>query len=236
MNARKGAFEEADGGTLFLDEIGELPLDLQAKLLRALESGEIKRVGASRPMNVDVRVVAATNRDLLAASREGKFREDLYYRLCVIPLHLPPLRNRRGDVVGLAEHFVRVYSPRGQTVRFTQGALERLQHHTWPGNIRELRNVVHRALLLRKGPNIDAGDISFDQEVNRETGIAVPELPPGMTLEQMLEKLERQIVEAALRRYNNNRERVARELGVARSTLFKRLKDWGLTKQEEAEE
>ncbi|RKH16652.1 FHA domain-containing protein [Corallococcus sp. CA047B] len=235
VGARKGAFEEADGGTLFLDEIGELPLDLQAKLLRALESGEIKRVGASRPIHVDVRVVAATNRDLLAASREGRFREDLYYRLCVVPLHLPPLRNRRGDVVGLAEHFVRTFAPRGQTVRLTQPALERLQQHAWPGNIRELRNVVHRALLLRKGPSIDAGDLSFDQEVNRETGITVPELPPGMTLEQMLEKLERQIIETALRRFNNNRERVARELGLARSTLFKRLKDWGMTKQDEQE-
>jgi two-component system, NtrC family, response regulator HydG len=234
-NARKGAFEEADGGTLFLDEIGELPLDLQAKLLRALESGEIKRVGASRPMNVDVRVVAATNRDLLAASREGKFREDLYYRLCVIPLHLPPLRSRRGDVLALAEHFVRTFAPKGQAVRLTPAALERLQAHGWPGNVRELRNVVHRALLLRKGPLIDSGDLTFDQELNRETGISVPELPPGMTLEQMLEKLERQIVEQALRRYNNNRERVARELGVARSTLFKRLKDWGLTRQDEAE-
>ncbi|MCE9666688.1 sigma 54-interacting transcriptional regulator [Myxococcus stipitatus] len=234
-NARKGAFEEADGGTLFLDEIGELPLDLQAKLLRALESGEIKRVGASRPINVDVRVVAATNVDLLAAAREGTFREDLYYRLCVIPLHLPPLRSRKGDVPALAEHFLKLYAPRGQTVRFSGAAVERLQGHAWPGNIRELRNVVHRALLFRKGPVIDAGDLSFDQEINKETGIAVPELPPGMTLEQMLEKLERQIVEAALRRYNNNRERVARELGVARSTLFKRLKDWGLTKQDEQE-
>ena len=233
--ARKGAFEEADGGTLFLDEIGELPLDLQAKLLRALENGEVKRVGASRPMHVDVRVVAATNRDLLAAAREGRFREDLYYRLCVIPLHLPPLRSRKADVAALAEHFLRLHAPSGQTVRLTPAAVERLQHHAWPGNIRELRNVVHRALLLRKGPVIDAGDLSFDQEVNRETGIAVPELPPGMTLEQMLEKLERQIVEAALKRCNGNRERVARELGVARSTLFKRLKDWGLTKQDEQE-
>ncbi|QSQ16721.1 sigma 54-interacting transcriptional regulator [Myxococcus landrumensis] len=234
-NARKGAFEEADGGTLFLDEIGELPLDLQAKLLRALESGEIKRVGASRPMHVDVRVVAATNLDLLAAAREGTFREDLYYRLCVIPLHLPPLRSRKTDLASLAEHFVKMYAPRGQTVRFTASALDRLQGHGWPGNIRELRNVVHRALLMRKGPSIDASDLTFDQEMNKETGIAVPELPPGMTLEQMLEKLERQIVEAALRRFNNNRERVARELGVARSTLFKRLKDWGLTRQDEQE-
>nr|WP_245814427.1 sigma 54-interacting transcriptional regulator [Cystobacter ferrugineus] len=235
-NARKGAFEEADGGTLFLDEIGELPLDLQAKLLRALESGEIKRVGASRPVNVDVRVVAATNRDLLTAARESRFREDLYYRLCVVPLHLPPLRSRRGDILALAEHFLRMYSPRGQTVRLSPAAIDRLQQHAWPGNIRELRNVVHRGLLLRKGANIEPGDITFDQEVNRETGIAVPELPPGMTLEQMLLKLERQIVEAALRRYNNNRERVARELGVARSTLFKRLKEWGLTRQEQEEE
>jgi len=232
---RKGAFEEADGGTLFLDEIGELPLDLQAKLLRALEGGEIKRVGASRPIQVDVRVVAATNRDLLAAAREGRFREDLYYRLCVIPLHLPPLRSRKSDLGALAEHFLHTYAPRGQAVRFTPAALERLQQHAWPGNIRELRNVVHRALLLRKGPVIDADGLAFDQELNRDTGISVPELPPGMTLEQMLEKLERQIVEAALKRCNNNRERVARELGVARSTLFKRLKDWGLTKQDEQE-
>ncbi|HEX4622757.1 MAG TPA: sigma 54-interacting transcriptional regulator [Myxococcaceae bacterium] len=234
-NARRGAFEEADGGTLFLDEIGELPLDLQAKLLRALESGEIKRVGASRPVHVDVRVVAATNRDLLADVREGRFREDLYYRLCVVPLHLPPLRSRRTDLVSLADHFVKAFSPRGQTVRFTAAALDRLQNHPWPGNVRELRNVVHRALLLRKGPMIDATDVSFDQELNRETGIPVPTVPPGMTLEQMLEKLERQIVEGALRRFNNNRERVAKELGVARSTLFKRLKDWGLTKQDENE-
>jgi DNA-binding NtrC family response regulator len=235
-NAHKGAFEEADGGTLFLDEIGELPLDLQAKLLRALESGEIKRVGASRPSHVDARVVAATNKDLLALAREGRFREDLYYRLCVVPLHLPPLRNRRGDILALAEHFLHIYSPRGQTVHLTPAAIERLQRHSWPGNIRELRNVVHRALLLRKGTAIDAGDISFDQEVNRETGLMVPEMTPGMTLEQMLLKLERQIVESALRRNNNNRERVARELGIARSTLFKRLKDWGLTRHEEETE
>jgi DNA-binding NtrC family response regulator len=232
-NARRGAFEEADGGTLFLDEIGELPLDLQAKLLRALESGEIKRVGASRPTHVDVRIVAASNRDLLAACRAQRFRDDLYYRLCVIPLHLAPLRNRRGDVLALAEHFVRLFSPRGQQVGFTPSAIDRLQTHSWPGNIRELRNAVHRALLLRRGPMIDAADLSYDQEVNPETGITIPELPRGMTLEQMLEKLERQIVETALRRYNNNRERVAKELGVARSTLFKRLKDWGLTRKDE---
>jgi DNA-binding NtrC family response regulator len=232
-NVRKGAFEEADGGTLFLDEVGELPLDLQAKLLRALESGEIKRVGASRPLHVDVRIVAATNRDLLAAAREGRFREDLYYRLCVVPLHLPPLRSRRADIPALAEHFVRLFQPRGQSIRFTPDALERLKLHQWPGNIRELRNVVHRALLLRKGPMIDVDDLSYDTERSAESSEPTGEHTPGMTLETMLERAERRIVEAALRKYGNNRERVARELGVARSTLFKRLKDWGLTRQDE---
>jgi DNA-binding NtrC family response regulator/pSer/pThr/pTyr-binding forkhead associated (FHA) protein len=235
QNARKGAFEEADGGTLFLDEIGELPLDLQAKLLRALESGEIKRVGASRPVNVDVRIVAATNRDLLGEARQGRFREDLYYRLCVIPLHLPPLRSRRGDIAALAEHFVQLFTPRGQTVRMTPSAVERLKTHRWPGNVRELRNVIHRALLLRKGPMIDAGDLSFDQELRPDAAGHVTEVPTGMTLEQIMERLERQVVESALKRLNNNRERVAKELGVARSTLFKRLKDWGLTRQDEME-
>ncbi|KFE63295.1 sigma-54-dependent Fis family transcriptional regulator [Hyalangium minutum] len=236
QGTRRGAFEEAHGGTLFLDEIGELPMNLQAKLLRALESGEIKRVGASRPTHVDVRVVAATNRDLLSLAREGRFREDLYYRLCVMPVLLPPLRNRAGDLAALADHFVRMYSPRGQTVKLTPGGLEKLQKHPWPGNIRELRNVVHRALLLRKGPQIDIGDISFDQELSRITAGAaglVLTMPEGLTLEQMLQLAERQIIELTLRRYGHNRERVAKELGLARSTLFKRLKEWGIGKAEE---
>jgi DNA-binding NtrC family response regulator len=237
--ARKGAFEEADGGTLFLDEIGELPLDLQAKLLRALESGEIKRVGASRPVHVDVRVVAATNRDLLAAAREGKFREDLYYRICVVPMLLPPLRNRRGDLCLLADHFVRMYAPRGQAVKLTPAAQEKLQQHHWPGNVRELRNVVHRALLLRKGPKIDAGDITFDQEYGleqRDMLFLTLEMPRGLNLEQILQLLERQVVEATLRRLQNNKGLAAKELGLARSTLFKRLKDWGLTKPDDETE
>jgi DNA-binding NtrC family response regulator len=233
--ARKGAFEEADGGTLFLDEIGELPLDLQAKLLRALESGEIKRVGAARPLTVDARIVAATNRDLLALAREGKFREDLYYRLCVIPLALPPLRSRRADVRVLAEHFVKAFSPRGQAVQLSPAALAALEGYSWPGNIRELRNVIHRALLLRRGPVIDVGDLSFDARPDKPgAGGDGTEFVPGMTLEALLARYERQVVEGALKRFGNNRERVARELGVARSTLFKRLKEWGLTQGDEA--
>jgi DNA-binding NtrC family response regulator/pSer/pThr/pTyr-binding forkhead associated (FHA) protein len=235
LNARRGAFEEADGGTLFLDEIGELPLDLQAKLLRALESGEIKRVGAARPITVDVRIVAATNRDLLTEAKKGRFREDLYYRLCVVPVHLSPLRSRAGDIGLLAQHFLDRFTPRGQTVRLTPAAIERLCAHRWPGNVRELRNVVHRALLLRKGPMLEPSDLTFDQDLSGDNGGVVAEAVPGQTLEQIMERLERQVVESALRRCNNNRERVARELGVARSTLFKRLKEWGLTKADETE-
>lgn len=235
LGFRKGAFEEADGGTLFLDEIGELPLELQPKLLRALESGEIKRVGAARPTQVDVRIVAATNRDLLAAARGGKFREDLYYRLSVIPLHLAPLRNRRNDIVAIAEHFLRIFSPKGQLIRFTPSATDRLVSHSWPGNVRELRNAVHRALLLRKGAAIDASDLSFDPEKSASLGnpSSESEAPVqhvnGMSLQDTLDQVERQIIEKALRRHNFNRERVAAELGVARSTLFKRLKRWGLS-------
>ncbi len=236
--ARKGAFEEADGGTLFLDEIGELPLDLQAKLLRALESGEIKRVGASKPLHVDARIVAATNRDLLAMAREGKFREDLYYRLCVIPLHLPPLRSRPGDIRALVEHFVCIYGPRGQRVQVTPAALSALEAWPWPGNIRELRNVMHRALLLRRGPHVDASDLRFDtaQEKSRERQLPVTastalEHTPGMSLEAQLSRAERMIIESALKRFSGNKEQAARELSVSRSTLFKRLREWGLTEE-----
>jgi len=236
MNARKGAFEEADGGTIFLDEIGELPIDLQAKLLRVLESGEIKRVGAPRPTLVDVRIVAATNRDLLAMSREGKFREDLYYRLCVVPLNLPPLRSRPSDIKLLAEHFLKMHAPRGQRVLLTPAAMKALETHAWPGNIRELRNVVHRALLLRKNANIDVSDLTFDSK-NSDPARAQKiggdlDCIPGMSLEAQLERAERMIIEGAIRRYST-RDHVARELNIARSTLFKRLKEWGIGSQNE---
>ncbi len=229
--SRKGAFEEADGGTIFLDEIGELPLDLQAKLLRVLESGEVKPVGASRPLTVDVRIVAATNRDLLTVSREGKFREDLYYRLCVVPVHLPPLRSRMGDVVPLAEHFLARFVPRGQTVPLTGEAMAKLKGHGWPGNVRELRNVIHRALLLRAGACIDGKDISFDTGSGGDGPRVSLDYVPGSTMDAMLERYERQMIEQALRFHGNNREKAAQALGIPRSTFFKRLREWGLTQE-----
>jgi DNA-binding NtrC family response regulator len=233
---RKGAFEEAHGGTLFLDEVGELPLELQAKLLRVLESGEVKPVGANRPFHVEVRVVAATNRELALWARQGRFREDLYYRLSVMPLVLPPLRSRRRDIRLLAEHFIRAHAPQGLAPKFTPAALARLQQHSWPGNIRELRNVVCRALLLRQGPQLDESDITFEQEFHRAPEDAAPsplELPEGVTLEQMMQRLERQLIESTLRRCHYHKDRAAKELGLARSSLFKRLKQWGLSPEEE---
>ena len=233
---RKGAFEEANGGTLFLDEVGELPTDLQPKLLRVLESGEVRRIGSSKSMRVDVRIVSATNRDLMRAVRTGEFREDLYYRLCVVPLTIPPLRNRRGDIPMLVQHFLQSYLPRGTTLKITPKAMELLCAHSWAGNVREVRNVVHRALLLRRGANIEAEDISFAPELPKPVETTDPfELVPGLTLEQLLDRAERIFVEATLSRCDNNRERAARELGVSRSTLFKRLKEWGLTADPENE-
>ena len=157
--SQRGAFQEAAGGTLFLDEVGALSLQLPATLLLALESRQFQREGAPSPSPLDARVVVATNEDLLSATRLGLFRADLYDLLCMAPLILPPLRHRRGDVPALAEHLVKTFSPRGQRVRITAEALDRLAQHPWPGNIRELRSVVHGAVLLRKGPTIDVGEL-----------------------------------------------------------------------------
>jgi DNA-binding NtrC family response regulator len=233
---RKGAFEEAHGGTLFLDEVGEMPLEVQAKLLRVLESGEVKPVGATRPLHVNVRVVAATHRDLRQWAREGKFREDLFYRLNVMPVGLPPLRSRRGDIRVLAEHFVRAYAPPGPVPKFTSAALAKLQQHDWPGNVRELRNVVHRALLMRQGPRLEAEALTFQEVSLREPerpDTPQWELPEGVTLEQMMQRVERQLIESTLRRCHHHKERAAKELGLARSALFKRLKQWGQSPEEE---
>jgi len=227
---RPGAFEAAHGGTLLLDEVGELPLELQAKLLRVLESGEVKRVGSNRAFRVDVRVVAATHRDLLTEVSQGRFRADLYYRLSVLPLMLPSLRERREDIRLLAEHFVRRFEPREVEVKFTPAALKKLKEHSWPGNVRELRNVVQRALLLREGSLLDTDVLTFEQhpkQVPGAPGRAPHKLPEGMTLQQWLEQVERECVEDALRTCDNQRGKAARRLGLSRTSLFERMKAWG---------
>jgi DNA-binding NtrC family response regulator len=224
---RKGAFEEADGGTIFLDEIGELPLDAQAKLLRTLEQGEVKRVGASRPITVDVRLVAATHRDLRAQVRAKEFREDLYYRLCVVPLTIPPLRQRRGDVRDLAEHFLETSSPPGLALRFSEDALRRLEEYDWPGNVRQLRNVVQRALLFRgEGLVVGAPAITFEDTRSAPRAGADDDTLylRGLTLEE----IEREAIRLSLRRHRGKRAAVVKELQIAKSTVMKRIAQWGL--------
>jgi DNA-binding NtrC family response regulator len=225
---RKGAFEEADRGTVFLDEIGELPLDLQPKLLRVLELGEVKRVGATRPLTVDVRIVAATHRDLRAQVRAGKFREDLFYRLCVVPVTVPPLRRRKGDVRLLAEAFLARAAPRGSPLRWADEALARLEAYDWPGNVRQLRNVVQRALLFRgEGCRIQAEAVTFEDTRAVPSDGAADDgvlLVRGLSLEE----IEREAIRLSLRRNAGRRSAVVRELKIAKSTVLKRINQWGL--------
>ena len=224
---RKGAFEEADRGTIFLDEIGELPLDLQPKLLRVLELGEVKRVGASRPITVNVRIVAATHRDLRAAVRAGKFREDLFYRLCVVPITVPPLRQRKGDVRALADGFLQRASPRGLVLRWSPEALAKLEGYDWPGNVRQLKNVVQRALLFRgEGLVVPPTAVTFEdtRATPAETGDDDTMYVRGLTLED----IEREAIRLSLRRHKGKRAAVVKELQIAKSTVMKRIGQWGL--------
>ena len=219
VSSRKGRFQSAAGGTLFLDEIGELRLDLQAKLLRAIQERVVAPEGADQPEAVDVRLIAASNRDLYAAIGQGTFREDLYYRLGVILLHLPPLRERREDIPGLVAHFLlKLGAPAG--VRFSAGALARLKAHPWPGNIRELQNIVERAVILRKGLLIEAEELQLTVASPSATTNEIPEIPDeGLSLEAV----EQGLIKKALAKANGNRSEAARLLKIPRHVLIYRL-------------
>jgi DNA-binding NtrC family response regulator len=217
---RAGAFEATDGGTLFLDEIGELPLDLQPKLLRVLEAQAVRRVGGTREVPVRTRVVAATHRNLEELVREGRFREDLFHRLFVLSVRIPPLRERPEDVLALARHFLSTQSPRPMTL--TAEAAARLRAHPWPGNARELRNVLVRAVLLGEGTVIDAGDLAFAHGV-----FGQPALDARRALRRHDEE-ERQRLVAVLEQANGNRAEAARLAGVSKSTFHDRLKRHGI--------
>ena len=219
VSSRKGCFQSAAGGTLFLDEIGELRLDLQAKLLRAIQERVVAPVGADQPEAVDVRLIAASNRDLYSAIGQGTFREDLYYRLGVILLHLPPLRERREDIPGLVAHFLlKLGAPAG--VGFSAGALARLKGHSWPGNIRELQNIVERAVILRKGLRIEADDLHLTSAAQSAVANGIPEIPEaGLSLEAV----EQGLIKKALRKANGNRSEAARLLKIPRHVLIYRL-------------
>ncbi|HEX5814417.1 MAG TPA: sigma-54 dependent transcriptional regulator, partial [Methylomirabilota bacterium] len=225
---RLGRFELAQGGTVFLDEIGSLRLDLQAKLLRVLQERQIERVGGQRTVPVDVRVLAATNVNLKAAVRARTFRDDLYYRLNVVPIHVPPLRERREDIPYLVEHFVRKAAREcNRDVRsVSAGALEVLSRYDWPGNVRELENVIHRAVVLASSPVLHLPDVPLD--------VAMPEMgarlteDDGLPLREACDRFERQYVLRVLERVQWNVSRAARLLGVHRNTVLAKLSGWNV--------
>ncbi len=223
MASKAGKFELAHTGTLLLDEIGEMPLSLQPKLLRVLQEREIDRLGDTRPLPIDVRVIATTNRSLGTLVSEGKFRADLFFRLNVIPLTLPPLRERRDDIPDLINHFIGKYaSPsRSKAVRFSPELLERLQTYEWPGNVRELENYVRRALVLASGPVVGLELLPGGELQGEDASAGVS---PGMTLREV----ERSLLEKTLDATGGNRTRAADMLGVSLRTVRNKIREFGL--------
>ncbi|MEX0325937.1 MAG: sigma-54-dependent transcriptional regulator [Puniceicoccaceae bacterium] len=224
---RAGRFEMADGGTLFMDEIGNLPMEQQQKLLRVLETGEFERVGSSRTLKVNVRIISATNSDLQKSVREGKFREDLLYRLNTIPVHLPPLRERKGDVELLANHFLQRHIKRynKQIDGLMDKAVEALLQYNWPGNVRELDHTIERSVLLSSGNEIRVSDLGL-----------IPTAAPsdegatgGPSLDDMsLEDVEKYLIQRTLKRNDGNATKTAQDLGLSRSAFYRRLQRFGL--------
>jgi transcriptional regulator with GAF, ATPase, and Fis domain len=229
---RQGRLEQADRGTLFLDEVGTMSVGLQTKLLRVLQEREFERVGENRTIKVDVRVVAATNSDLAKMVADGTFREDLYYRLNVIALHLPPLRDRKEDIALLVQHFIRKFVARengdgqGAEVMLSQDALRRLMAYAWPGNVRQLENAVERALILR-GTRVQVEMTDLPPEIQAVPMDAAPtaDLPEqGVDLPAHVSRVERAFIQQALARTGGNRADAARLLGLKRTTLVEKLK------------
>jgi len=226
--AKPGKFEQADTGTAFLDEIGDVPASIQVKLLRVLQERELERLGSNKTRHIDVRVIAATNADLRAALEQGTFREDLYYRLNVVPLNIPSLRERKEDIPFLARHFVTKLAPdsgsRAESI--SDDAIEKLMGYSWPGNVRELENVIERSLVLCSGTRLEPADIRLDMSPRgRNTQAATDSfLPDGVTLDEH----EHQIIREALRRAAGNKSQAARLLGLTRNALRYRLTQMGI--------
>jgi two-component system nitrogen regulation response regulator NtrX len=235
---RIGRFEMADGGMLFLDEVGDMSLSAQAKVLRVLQESVFERVGGTETMRVDVRVVAASNKDLLKASREGKFREDLYYRLNVVPITVPPLRERASDIPLLAEHFLHQTARELEQApkKLSRGAMEALKEYSWPGNVRELKNLVERLVILTSGMTIDRADLPmFAPSEGGEGRYFDIETYVGFK-----DAVEKDYFERKLRLYGHNVSKTARKLGMQRSNLYKKLEKYGIpykrAREDEAEE
>jgi two-component system, NtrC family, nitrogen regulation response regulator NtrX len=230
---RTGKFEQADGGTLFLDEVGDMSLSAQAKLLRVLQEGVVTRIGGAKPIQVDVRVLAATNKDIEGEIAEARFREDLLYRLNVVPIEVPPLRERLEDVPALVKHFAeRLAASAGVPgKKFAEDAVVRLQSRAWPGNIRELRNAVERALILAPGKVVTGADI--DRLLPGADGVPPPAAVAGgaHTFETFKQEAERNFLEQQLRQHDWNIAETARALKMPRSNLYKKIERYGLTRE-----
>ena len=227
QTSKPGKFEQADTGTVFLDEIGDVPAPIQVKLLRVLQEREFERLGSNTTRHIDVRLVAATNQDLRAALEQGTFREDLYYRLNVVPINIPPLRERKQDIPFLANHFLTKLAPdTGSRVEsITDAAMEKLLAYHWPGNVRELENVIERSLVMAAGKQLDVSDIKLESAPRpRGQGEGTGFLPPGMSLDEY----EQEIIREALKRADGNKSQAARLLGLTRNALRYRLTQMGL--------
>lgn len=270
VSDQKGKFQEADGGTLFLDEIGELPLEMQVKLLRALQEGEVEPVGATMPEKVDVRIISATNKRLLNLTKEGHFREDLFYRLNVFPIYLPPLRDRDGDLTALLEHFVTRFAAEESRKIFGCSAetIQMLEAYDWPGNVRQLENSVYRAVVLSETAQLTPADfpqikaslegaaqireqLAHQPHLKKPThidSVTAPDLPTDIPLIEPpkdrfvtesgdvapLENIERDLISFALEQHNGQMSAVARALGIGRSTLYRKIKEYGLEESDAA--
>jgi two-component system, NtrC family, nitrogen regulation response regulator NtrX len=227
-----GKFEQADQGTIFLDEIGDMPLNMQAKLLRVLEEGEIERIGGDKPIGVNVRVLVATHHDLEARVREEKFRQDLFHRIYVFPLVLPPLRERREDIPALVDHFAKhVCLQNGwKAVPFTSEAMEALQAHSWPGNIRELRNMVERLMLLATDGQVDLATVQLAMPKGLTAAASGLSITSG-ALAERVQSFEREVILAELKRSHHNMSMAAKSLGLERSHLYKKAEQLGIDLQ-----
>lgn len=225
VRSRAGVFRKADHGTLFLDEVADLPSATQVKLLRAVQEREVQPVGGDVPVPVDVRLIVATNRDLASEVRAGRFREDLYFRLNVIPIHLPPLRERMDDIAHLAQHFLGVFAQQcGKSVRgFTDRAMRLMERHPWPGNVRELENAVERAVVLALGDVIDVQDLPPELRGGGHT------LDGAFQINTVkLAEVEELVIRRVLSRTNWNIKRSAQLLGITRATLYSKIRKFGL--------
>lgn len=223
---KKGLFEEAEGGTLFLDEIGEMPPDLQAKLLRVLESGEYYKVGSNKSSKANVRIIAATNRNLITETENGTFRQDLYYRLSIFVIMLPALRERAGDIEMLANHFIKIYSAKinKKISRLSPDALELLKRHQWPGNIRELRNVIERSIILTTGTVFEAASLPFELQANSDAPQSSNKVLSAFSLASS-EKLH---IQKVLNYTAGNKAEAARLLDIGVATLYRKIDEYGL--------